>query len=152
MSVHARLAAQGIALPEAVPAAFQYMPVVEHAGIAWVSGQIPRSGSQVLMTGKVGAEIGVDQAREAARACALQALAQLAQALGSLDRVERVLKVTGFVASVAGFTGQPQVIDAASEVLVQAFGEAGRHARSAVGVAELPRGVPVEVELVVAVR
>ena len=123
-----------------------------HAGVAWVSGQIPRAGGQVMMTGKVGAEVDVEAARKAAQACVLQALAQLESALGSLDKVTRVLKVTGFVASAAGFIQQPQVIDAASQLLVQAFGEAGRHARSAVGVAELPRGVPVEIELVVAVR
>jgi enamine deaminase RidA (YjgF/YER057c/UK114 family) len=105
----------------------------------------------VLVTGKVGAELGVAQAREAARACVLQGLAQLEAALGSLDRVERILKVTGFVASAPGFTEQPQVIDAASELLAQIFGETGRHARSAVGVAELPRGVPVEIEFVASV-
>ena len=104
------------------------------------------------MTGKAGGEIGLEQAQEAARACVLQALAQLEAVLGSLDRIERVLKVTGFVASAPGFSQQPQVIDAASELLVQLFGEHGRHARSAVGVAELPRGVPVEIELVAAVR
>jgi enamine deaminase RidA (YjgF/YER057c/UK114 family) len=152
VSVRTRLETLGLSLPEAVAPAFEYVPVVVHAGVAWVSGQIPRAGTEVLMTGKVGAEIGLEPAREAARACVLQALAQLEAALGNLDRVERVLKVTGFVASAAGFTQQPQVIDAASQLLVQALGEAGRHARSAIGVAELPRGVPVEIEFVVAVR
>jgi enamine deaminase RidA (YjgF/YER057c/UK114 family) len=152
VSVKTRLQGLGLALPEPVAPAFQYVPVVVHAGLAWVSGQIPRAGARVLMTGKAGGEIGLEQAQEAARACVLQGLAQLESALGSLDRVERVLKVTGFVASAPGFTQQPQVIDAASELLVQLFEEDGRHARSAVGVAELPRGVPVEIELVVAVR
>jgi len=152
VSVRSRLEALGMSLPEATPPAFEYVAVVVHAGVAWVSGQIPRAGGKVMMTGKVGAEVDVEAAREAARACVLQALAQLESALGSLDKVTRVVKVTGFVASAAGFTQQPQVIDAASQLLVQAFGEAGRHARSAVGVAELPRGVPVEIELVVAVR
>ncbi len=152
MSVRTKLESLGLSMPEAVSPAFEYVPVVVHAGVAWVSGQIPRAGAKVLMTGKVGAEIGLEPAREAARACVLQALAQLESALGSLDRVERVLKVTGFVASAPGFTQQPQVVDAASQILVQAFGEAGRHARSAIGVAELPRGVPVEIEFVIAVR
>jgi enamine deaminase RidA (YjgF/YER057c/UK114 family) len=151
MSVRARLEALGVGLPEPVAPAFQYVPVVVHRGTAWVSGQIPRSGSGVLLTGKVGAEVGAEQARDAARACVLQGLAQLEAMLGSLDRIERVLKVTGFVASAPGFTEQPRVIDGASELLVQIFGEAGRHARSAVGVAELPRGVPVEIEFVVSI-
>ena len=138
-------------MPAAMQPAFEYVPVVVHAGVAWVSGQIPRAtGGEALMTGKVGAEIDLEAAQAAARTCVLQGLAQLELALGSLDRVVRVLKVTGFVASAPGFVQQPQVIDAASKLLVQAFGEAGRHARSAIGVAELPRGVPVEIELVVA--
>jgi enamine deaminase RidA (YjgF/YER057c/UK114 family) len=148
--IEAKLAEYGHRLPEAVAPAFQYVPVVAHAGTAYVSGQIPRAGGQILMTGKVGAEIGLEQAQRAAEACVLQALAQLKDELGDLGRIARVLKVTGFVASAAGFTQQPQVIDAASSLLVQAFGEAGRHARSAIGVAELPRGVPVEIELIVA--
>jgi enamine deaminase RidA (YjgF/YER057c/UK114 family) len=153
MSVEARLTALGLQLPEPVAPAFQYVAVVVHAGTAWVSGQIPRAtGAQVMMTGKAGAEISLEQARSAARACVLQGLAQLKQTLGSLERVERLLKVTGFVASAPGFQQQPQVLDAASELLVELFGEGGRHARSAIGVAELPRGVPVEIELVVAVR
>ena len=151
MSVRSRLEAQGLSLPEAMAPAFEYVPVVVHAGVAWVSGQIPRAAGKVMMAGKVGAEVELEAARAAARACVLQALAQLEAALGSLDRVTRVLKVTGFVASAPGFTDQPQVIDAASQLLVQAFGEPGRHARSAIGVAELPRGVPVEIEFVFAV-
>ncbi len=151
MSAEERLRELRLELPEAVAPAFQYLSVVLHGGLAWVSGQVPRAGSRILMTGKVGAEISLDQAQAAARACVLQALSQLKQALGDLDRIQRIVKVTGFVASAAGFTQQPQVIDAASELLGQVFGEAGRHARSAVGVAELPRGVPVEIELVAAV-
>jgi enamine deaminase RidA (YjgF/YER057c/UK114 family) len=152
MTPQSRLEQLGLRLPEAVAPAFNYVAVVEHAGIAWVAGQIPRDGQNVLFTGKCGAEISLEQAREAARACVLAGLSQLRLALGSLERVQRVLKVTGFVASAPGFTQQPQVLDAASDLLVAVFGEAGRHARSAIGVAELPRGVPVEVELVVAVR
>lgn len=152
MKVEQRLRELGLELPEPVAPAFQYVAVVVHGGLAWVSGQIPRAGSRILMTGKVGGDISLEQAQGAARACVLQGLSQLRDALGDLDRVARVVKVTGFVASAPGFTQQPQVIDAASELLGQAFGEAGRHARSAVGVAELPRGVPVEIELVAAVR
>ena len=152
MKVEQRLRELGLELPEPVAPAFQYVAVVVHGGLAWVSGQIPRAGSRILMTGKVGDDISLEQAQAAARACVLQGLSQLRDALGDLDRVARVVKVTGFVASAPGFTQQPQVIDAASELLGQAFGEAGRHARSAVGVAELPRGVPVEIELVAAVR
>lgn len=152
MTIEARLQGLGLQLPEPIAPAFQYVAVVVHGGMAWVSGQIPRAGGQVMLTGKVGGDVGLERAREAARACVLQALAQLKETLGSLDRIQRVLKVTGFVSSAPGFIQQPQVIDAASELLGEVFGEAGRHARSAVGVAELPRGVPVEIELVVAVR
>jgi enamine deaminase RidA (YjgF/YER057c/UK114 family) len=150
--IESRLAAKGHRLPEPVAPAFQYVAVVVHRDTAYVSGQIPRAGSKILMVGKLGAEISVDAGQRAAEACILQALAQLKAELGDLGRVERVLKVTGFVASAPGFNQQPQVVDAASALLVEAFGEAGRHARSAVGVAELPRGVPVEIELVAAVR
>jgi enamine deaminase RidA (YjgF/YER057c/UK114 family) len=119
--------------------------------MAYVSGQLPRSGGQVLFTGKAGADVSLVQAQAAAEACVLQALAQLKVGLGDLGRVLRILKVTGYVASAPGFMQQPQVIDAASNLLLLAFGDAGRHARSAVGVAELPRGVPVEIELIAAV-
>ena len=104
------------------------------------------------MTGKLGAEVSVEQGQQAARACVLQAFAQLKAELGDLGRIDRIVKVTGFVASAAGFTQQPQVIDAASSLLVEAFGDAGRHARSAIGVAELPRGVPVEIEFIAALK
>lgn len=152
MSPETRIQQLGLRLPEALTPAFNYVAVVEHGGLAWVAGQIPRDGQKVLFTGKCGADVSVEQAREAARACTLAGISQLKLALGSLDRVQRVLKVTGFVASAAGFNQQPQVLDAASDLLVAIFGEEGRHARSAIGVAELPRGVPVEVEFVFAVR
>jgi enamine deaminase RidA (YjgF/YER057c/UK114 family) len=152
VSAEERVRQLGLRLPEAAAPAHNYVAVVQHGGIAWVAGQIPRDGQRVLFIGKCGADITLDQAREAARACVVAGLAQLRAALGTLDRVRRVLKVTGFVASAAGFNQQPQVMDAASDLLVDVFGEAGRHARSAVGVAELPRGVPVEVEMVVAIE
>ena len=150
--IEARLAARGHRLPEAVAPAYQYVAVVVHENVAYVSGQIPRAGSEILMTGKLGAEVSVEQGQRAAEACVLSGLAQLKAELGDLGRISRVLKVTGFVASAAGFNQQPQVIDAASNLLGMAFAEAGRHARSAVGVAELPRGVPVEIEMIVAIR
>jgi len=149
--VEARLRAQGHHLPEAVPPAYQYVAVVVHQGIAYVSGQIPRAAGQVLLSGKTGAEVSLAQAQKAAEVCVLQALAQLKAELGDLGRISRILKITGFVASAPGFNQQPQVLDAASNLLVMAFGDIGRHARSAIGVAELPRGVPVEIELVAAV-
>ncbi len=149
--IAARLDALGLALPEAAAPAFNYLPVVVWQGVAYVSGQLPKVDGEIRLTGHVGDTVSVDQARAAARICVLQALAVLKQALGSLDRVERVLKVTGFVASTPAFFDQPKVIDAASDLLVQVFGAAGHHARSAVGVAALPRHSPVEIELIVAV-
>jgi enamine deaminase RidA (YjgF/YER057c/UK114 family) len=146
-----KLAELGIVLPAAATPGFQYIPVAIHERLAFVSGQLPRQG-ECLVTGKVGVDVDLEQAREAARLCILQGLACLNQVLGSLDRVEKILKVTGFVASAPGFNQQPKVIDAASELLVRLFGEAGRHARSAVGVAELPRNAAVEIELIVSLR
>lgn len=150
--IEARLAAEGHQLPEAMAPAYQYVAVVVHAGFAYVSGQIPRAGTQVLMTGKLGAEVNLEQGQRAAQACILQGLAQLKAELGDLGRVARIVKVTGFVASAPGFNQQPQVIDAASNLLALAFADVGRHARSAIGVAELPRGVPVEIEMIAAVK
>jgi len=146
-----KLAELGIVLPAAVAPAFQYVPVTVHERLAFVSGQLPRKG-ELLITGKLGAEVPLDQGKEAARLCILQALACLHEALGTLQRVEKILKVTGFVASAPGFNEQPKVIDAASELLVLLFEDAGRHARSAVGVAELPRNAAVEIELIVALH
>jgi len=150
--IEARLSAQGYRLPEAIAPAYQYVAVVVHNDVGYLSGQIPRAGSQVLMAGKLGGEVTLEQGQRAAEACVLQGLAQLKAELGDLGRVARIIKVTGFVASAAGFNQQPQVIDAASNLLALAFADAGRHARSAVGVAELPRNVPVEIEMIVAVR
>ena len=146
-----RLNELGIVLPVAAVPAFQYVPVTIHERLAFVSGQLPRDGESIV-TGKVGAEVDLEKARAASRLCILQACACLVQTLGSLDRIEKVLKITGFVASAPGFNQQPKVIDAASELLFDIFGEAGRHARSAVGVAELPRNATVEIELIVALR
>ena len=150
--IEQRLASLGLTLPEAATPAYHYVPVTLHGGVAYVSGQLPRVEGELSALGKVGAEVSPEQAQEAARICVLQGLACLKQALGGLDAIERVLKLTGFVASAPGFNQQPVVIDAASRLLTDLFGENGRHARSAVGVAELPRNAPVEIEMIVAVR
>src|SRR5262245_32564889 len=131
MTVSSRLNELGIVLPTAAVPAFQYVPVTVLEKMAFVSGQLPRDGDSIV-TGTVGSEIDVDRPLPAACLCILQALACLQQALGSLDNVAQVLKVTGFVASSPGFNQQPKVIDAASELLAQVFGESGRHARSAI--------------------
>lgn len=147
-----RLKDLGIVLPEAAVPSFNYVPVTLHRGLAHVSGQLPKVNGEIRVRGKVGGSVSLDVARGEARICILQALACLKQALGTIDRIERILKVGGFVASAPGFNDQPKVLDAASDLLGEIFGEAGRHARSAVGVAELPRDVPVEIEMLVAYR
>jgi enamine deaminase RidA (YjgF/YER057c/UK114 family) len=150
--IEKRLAELGITLPDAASPSFNYVPVTLHRGIAYLAGQLPKVGGDVKVRGKVGDAVSLEAARGEARICILQGLACLKQALGSLDRIERVLKVTGFVASAAGFNDQPKVLDAASDLLAELLGEAGRHARSAVGVAELPRDAAVEIEMIVAYR
>ena len=147
-----RLRDAGLDLPDAASPSFNYVPVTVHRGVAYVSGQLPKVDGDVRVTGKVGAEVDLETAQGQARICILQGLACLRAELGTLDRVERILKLSGYVASAPGFNAQPGVIDAASELLVTVFGEAGRHARAAVGVAELPRNVAVEIDMIVAVR
>ncbi len=126
--------------------------VVVHGDVARTSGQLPRIAGELTCVGTLGADVSVEEGAAAAEVCALNALAVLDQALGSLDRIERVLTVTGFVASTPEFHEQPSVIDGASRVLHRIFGEAGRHTRSAIGVAALPRGGAVEIEVTVALR
>ena len=147
-----KLTELGLELPAAAEPSFNYVAVSIHNGVAYVSGQMPKVDGAVRVFGKVGAEVDLETARGEARICILQGLACLKQALGSLDRIERVLKINGYVASAPGFNGQPKVLDAASDLLCDVFGEAGRHARAAVGVAELPRNAAVEIEMTVAVR
>jgi enamine deaminase RidA (YjgF/YER057c/UK114 family) len=125
--------------------------VVIHGGVARTSGQLPRIAGELTCCGRLGATVTIEEGAEAAAVCALNALSVLEAALGSLDLIERILTVTGYVASAADFHGQPAVIDGASKVLWDVFGEAGRHTRSAVGVAALPRGGAVEIEVVAAV-
>ncbi len=152
MNIDRRLAELGISLPAPRAPAFSYVPVAVQGGLAWVSGQLPWMPDGSLPRGKLGADASVEDGKRAARVCVLNGLSVLKESIGSLDRVERIVKVVGFVASAAGFVEQPAVVDGASTLFGEIFGEAGRHARSAVGVAELPRGVPVEIEFVVAVR
>lgn len=146
-----RLAALGIELPSVVPPVAAYVPAVRTGSYVYTSGQLPMVDGALVRTGKVGAEVDPDTAKDLARTCALNALAAVKAVVGELSAVTRVVKVVGFVASAPDFTGQPQVINGASELLGEVFGDAGRHARSAVGVAVLPLDAPVEVEIVVEV-
>jgi enamine deaminase RidA (YjgF/YER057c/UK114 family) len=144
----ARLAALGLTLPEVTPPLAAYVPAVVSGGYVYTSGQLPMADGKLLAVGKVGAEVTVDAASGLARVCALNALAAAANAAGGLAAIRRIVKVTGFVASAPDFTGQARVMNGASELLQEVFGEAGRHARSAVGMAVLPLDAPVEVELI----
>jgi enamine deaminase RidA (YjgF/YER057c/UK114 family) len=146
----ARLAELGIKLPEVAAPLAAYVPAVRSGAQVLTSGQLPFVEGSLAATGKVGAEVSPEEAKQHARTCALNALAAV-HALVGIDSVVRVVKVVGFVASAEGFTGQPAVVNGASELFGEVFGDAGKHARSAVGVAELPLGAPVEVELIVEV-
>jgi len=147
-----RLAALGLTLPPVVPPVAAYVPAVRTGGFVYVSGQLPVVDGKLLAVGKVGGEVSAQDAAGLARTCALNALAAAAATAGGLEAIRRVVKVTGFVASAPGFNGQPQVVNGASELLIEVFGEDGRHARSAIGVAELPLDAPVEVELIAEIR
>ena len=151
MSHSARLTELGLTLPAVVPPVAVYVPAVRSGNLVWTSGQLPMVAGELPAIGKVGGQVTADQAKDLARTCALNALAAI-DALVGLDSVVRVVKVVGFVASVPDFTAQPGVINGASELLGEVFGDAGQHARSAVGVAVLPLDAPVEVEVVVEVR
>jgi enamine deaminase RidA (YjgF/YER057c/UK114 family) len=151
MSIDSRLAELGITLPEPLAPVAAYVPVVEAGGMAYVSGQISIVDGQ-LIKGRLGEDVSLEAGVDAARACGLMILAQLKAALGSLDRVERVVKLGAFVNSTPDFTDQPKVANGASELMALVFGDAGKHARSAVGVPTLPLGVAVEVDAIVAVR
>jgi enamine deaminase RidA (YjgF/YER057c/UK114 family) len=150
VSASARLAELGIDLPVVVKPLGSYVPAVRTGNLVYTSGQLPMQDGALVGAGKVGADITPEQGKELARICALNALAAV-HSLAGIDSVTRVVKVVGFVASGPGFHGQPGVVNGASDLLADVFGEAGVHARSAVGVAELPLGAPVEVELVVEV-
>ena len=144
-----RLEALGRTVPTLAAPVAVYVPTMRTGNLIFTSGQLPLVDGQLMGTGKVGAEVTAEQAHEMAAQCALNAIAAIQADIGNLDRVARVVKVVGFVASDPGFTGQPAVINGASELLGAAFGDVGTHARSAVGVAVLPLDAPVEVEIVV---
>ena len=151
MTASERLAELGIILPAVAKPLAAYVPAVRTGALVYTSGQLPLQAGDLTHIGKVGAEVTPEQAKVAARTCALNALAAV-DALVGIDAVIRIVKVVGFVASAPGFSGQPGVVNGASELLGELFGDAGAHARSAVGVSELPLDAPVEVELIVEVR
>ncbi len=145
----ARLKQLGIVLPDSVPPAANYVPWVRSGTLVFIAGQIPVQEGRDLNSGKLGAGVSIEQGRQAARLCAINILSQVKAALaGDLDRVQRCVRLTGYVNSSPEFGDQPQVINAASELMVEVFGEAGRHARAAVGCASLPRNVCVEIDAI----
>ena len=151
MSIERRLEELGISLPQPAAPVAAYVPAVEHGGLLHISGQISFAEDGTLILGRLGEELETEDGIAAARRCGIMLIAQMKAALGSLDRVERVVKLGVFVNSTPAFTEQPKVANGASELMQDVFGEAGRHARSAVGVAVLPLGVAVEVDAIVAV-
>ncbi len=142
------LADLGLVLPEPAKPSFNYVPTLRKGDLIYTAGQLPKDDGEVRITGRCGGDLSLELAQQAARICTLQGLACAAEEAGSLDALSGVLKVTGFVASTSGFHEQPKVLDAASELLRTVFGESGRHVRSAVGVAALPRNAPVEIEFI----
>jgi enamine deaminase RidA (YjgF/YER057c/UK114 family) len=151
--IDARLAQIGLILPPALPPAGNYVPWVRTGNLVFISGQLPVKDGKDVHSGQVGKDVTVEQARDAARVCALNILVQLKAALdGDLDRVTRCVRLSGYVNAPAGFGNQPQVVNGASDFMVEVFGEAGQHARAAVGCASLPRNVCVEVDAIFEVR
>jgi enamine deaminase RidA (YjgF/YER057c/UK114 family) len=144
-----RLAELGLTVPEVPTPVAVYVPAVVSGDLVFTSGQLPMKNGELMLTGKVGGEVGPEEAKEAAQQCALNAIAAVKSKIGDLDKVVQVVKVVVFVASTPDFTGQPQVANGASELLGRVFGDAGIHARSAVGVPVLPLDSPVEVEVIV---
>lgn len=150
-TVEDRLAELGLSVPEVVPPVAAYVPAVRDGNLVFTSGQLPMVDGSMAATGKVGGSVTPEIAKELAQACALNAIAAIKALIGDLDKVSRVVKVVGFVASDPSFTGQPVVVNGASELLAKAFGDKGVHARSAVGVVALPLDAPVEVEVIVSI-
>ncbi|MFD5395477.1 RidA family protein [Streptomyces sp. NPDC127097] len=146
-AVEDKIAALGLKLPQVVPPLAAYQPAVRSGAYVYTSGQLPMVDGALPATGKVGADVSAEQAKELAATCALNALAAVKSVIGDLDKIQRIVKVVGFVASAPDFTGQPGVLNGASELLGEILGEKGVHARSAVGVAVLPLDAPVEVEI-----
>ncbi|OQX83244.1 hypothetical protein B6D60_10790 [candidate division KSB1 bacterium 4484_87] len=152
MKIEEKLKSMGFSLPPTPKPVAAYIPAILSGDLVYTSGQIPVSEGRLQITGKVGTDVTKEQAYEAAKLCALNALAAVKGVIGDLENIEQVIKVVGFVASAEGFTEQPAVINGASEFLGELLGEKGVHARSAVGVAELPLNVPVELEMIVKIK
>ena len=149
MSYEAKLKELGLTLPDPPKPVANYVPVVRVGDLLFLSGVLPSRDGQLIMTGKLGQELTIEQGKAASRVAVLNGLSIIRHAAGSLDRVKQIVKMVGHIASAPGFTDQPQVLNGASDLLVAVFGDAGRHARVAVGAAELPRQAPVEIELIV---
>lgn len=150
-TIEQRLAEIGLELPQPAAPVASYVPAVEIGGLLYISGQLPFIDGKVV-TGRLGENVSLEQGEAAARACAIMLIAQMKAALGSLDRVERIVKLGAFISSTPAFNAQPKVANGASDLMVQVFGPAGQHARSAVGVPVLPLGAAVEIDAIVAVR
>lgn len=149
MSYEAKLKELGVTLPDPPKPVANYVPVVRVGDLLFLSGVLPSRDGQLIMTGKLGGNLTIEHGIEASRVAVLNGLSIIRSAAGSLDRVKQIVKMVGHIASAPGFTDQPQVLNGASDFLVSLFGDAGRHARVAVGAAELPRQAPVEIELIV---
>ncbi len=149
MSFEAKLKELGLVLPDPPKPVANYVPVVRVGDLLFLSGVLPSRDGQLVMTGKLGQSLSIEQGMEASRIAVLNGLSIIRSAAGSLDRVKQIVKMVGHIASATGFTDQPQVLNGASDLLVSVFGDAGRHARVAVGAAELPRQASVEIELIV---
>ncbi len=152
MSFEARIRELGIALPETPRPVANFVPAVRVGNLIFASGQTPTVGDRLVMRGKLGRDLSIEQGQEAARVALLNILAAVRSVTGTLDAIKRVVKLNGWVASAEGFGSQPQVVNGASLLLEEIFGDAGKHARAAIGVAELPSGAPVELELIVEVQ
>lgn len=152
MSFEQRLTELGLEIPVLPPPVASYVPAVRAGNFVFASGQTPTVAGALVVSGKLGTDLTVEQGQAAARLAAINCLAEVRSFLGSLDAVSRIVKLTGYVASAPGFGEQPAVVNGASQLMEEVFGAAGRHARAALGVAELPAGAPVEIELIVEVR
>ena len=152
MSFETRIQALGLIIPEPPKPAGHFVPAVQTGNLLFVSGQISAISDQIFIKGKLGRDLSIEQGQEAARLALHNVLAVIRMSVGTLDRIKRIIKLNGWVASAEGFNGQPQVVDGASMLLEEIFGEAGKHARAAIGVAELPLGASVELELIVEVE
>ena len=152
MTIETKLAEMGITLPSVAPSVGAYISGVRSGNLLFISGQLPSHGGKILISGRVGQEVTLDHARDAARLCAINALAAVKDHLGSLEKLERIVRLEVFVNSAPGFTDQPQVANGASQMLHEVFGSAGRHARLAVGVSELPLNAAVELAMIVEIK